>query len=89
MNRRWLAAVAFVGHVFGLWLAGYRLGPAKTPANCWAVAATAVAMCAGALINGAQGVLIAWLVGHLAWSAYLAYAVLRGDAGFPAAAGRP
>jgi hypothetical protein len=48
MNRRWLAAVAFAGHVFGLWLVGHRLGPAKTPANRWAIAATAVAMTAGA-----------------------------------------
>jgi hypothetical protein len=83
MNRRWLAAVAFVGHVFGLWLVGHRLGPAKTSVNRWAIAATAVAMTAGAIVDGGRGVLIGWLIGHLTWSGYLATAVLRGDAGFP------
>jgi hypothetical protein len=83
MDRRWLAAVAFVGHVFGLWLVGHRLGPARTRTNRWALAATMTAMCAGALLDGTRGALAAWVVGHFAWSLYLAYAVLRGDAGFP------
>lgn len=83
MDRRRLAVVAFFGHVFGLWLVGHRLGPAKTPANRWAIAATAMAMTAGALADAGRGVLIAWLIGHFAWSGYLAHAVLRGDAGFP------
>jgi hypothetical protein len=83
VDRRRLAVVAFFGHVFGLWLVGHRPGPAKTPVNRWAIMATAVTMSAGAFIDGGRGVLIGWLIGHFAWSGYLALAVLRGDAGFP------
>jgi hypothetical protein len=82
LDRRWLAAVAFVAHVFGLWLLGYRLGPAQTSANRWAIASTVAAMGAASLVVGARAVIVAWLVGHFLWSAYLARAVLRGDAGF-------
>jgi hypothetical protein len=86
LDRRWLAAVAFVGHVFGLWLLGYHLGRAKTPANRVAIAATVAAMGAAFVIAGFRGVVAAWLVGHFSWSWYLTRAVLRGDAGFRAAA---
>lgn len=83
LDRRLLAALAFAGHVFGLWLVGYRLGAAKTPLNRLALAATALAMVAGGFAGGAWGVLVAWLVGHFGWSMYLARSVLRGEAGFP------
>ncbi len=83
LDRPWLAVVAFIGHVFGLWLVGHRLGPATTRANRWALAATVLAMAAGEMLLGARGFLVGWIVGHFAWSSYLARAVLRGDAGFP------
>src|ERR1700678_851327 len=85
IDRRWLAAVGFVGHVFGLWLVGHRLGPATTRANRRALAATVLAMAAGDVLCGARGVFVGWLIGHFAWSSYLARAVLHGEAGFASA----
>jgi arsenate reductase len=82
LDRRWLAAVAFVGHVFGLWLLGHRLGAAETRANRVAIGATVAAVGAAYAVVGAGGALVSWLVGHFLWSGYLARAVLRGDAGF-------
>lgn len=68
--------VALFGHAPGLWIV-YRekLQPELRRANLMAVAATLIAMAAiVCFLDEARwiGVLVAWLVGHLSWGAYLA-----------------
>jgi hypothetical protein len=81
-----LAMVAFLAHAPGLYLLARRtLEPTWMRMNVAAVGATLVAMAiAGVALRdrGLAGAGIAgtWIVGHTAWSAYLAWGVLRGRA---------
>lgn len=72
----WRRLVAAFGHAPGLWLV-YResLSDEVKRANVVAVALTIVAMVAAAVLSpeGRRGmaVVVAWLVGHALWGAYL------------------
>jgi hypothetical protein len=80
-ERRRLALLAFTGHVFGLWLAGRKLGTTCARRNVAALVLTAAVMVPAALRWGGWGAFGAWLLGHVAWGTYLASAVWRGEAG--------
>lgn len=90
-SRRALAAVAFAGHVPGLsiaarwrWVPAHRLTPALVRVNVVAVVLTLAAMAAAGLLarDGERGwaVLVAWLVGHFAWSTIFALWIVAGGA---------
>lgn len=91
-DRRWAALVAFVGHVPGLRLCTrFRLGPRLRLANGTALLLTVVAM-GWALVTSAaplESVLIAWLVGHFAWSVAFSVAIVAGAGGFAESADQP
>jgi hypothetical protein len=73
--------VAFVGHVFGLWFVGRRLGTRVACQNIAALVLTAGVILAAAIRYGRWGAMVGWLVCHLGWGAYLASAVWRGETG--------
>lgn len=87
---RRLAVIGFMGHAPGLKLLGQcRFSPALTRRNLWALGATLAAM-AIAYASAPQGggwlwLAVAWLVGHFAWSAALARAILSGEGVVPRA----
>jgi len=84
-----LALVAFLGHAPGLWLfAGYRL---TTPFHRYNVAALMMTAAVSAALAAfsLRGALIAWMVGHFAWSTLLAWGVARGVAGEMSTASPP
>jgi hypothetical protein len=72
-----LALLGALFHVPGLKLfARTRLSPLLVKLNLVAAVLTVAAM-GGAWVSG-RSVLVAWLVGHLAWSSTLAVLTLRG-----------
>lgn len=88
MQRVWWAAVAFAGHVPGLKIATrVRLTPRLKRVNVVAAVATLVAMAIAYFVAepGGRGyaVLIAWLVGHFAWSITFSSWILMGGAVVP------
>jgi hypothetical protein len=82
--RSLLPLVAFAGHAPGLWLARHRLTPVTKRQNVIALGATLVAMAASWVLaseaSRGRWVLVVWLVGHFAWSTWLALGVHRGVA---------
>ncbi|MCA9693609.1 MAG: hypothetical protein KC636_28700 [Myxococcales bacterium] len=90
MSRRRLALLAFLFHGPGLrLLAGYRFSRPLFRANVVALALTLAAMAVALLAAppGSRGlpVLIAWAIGHFAWSVILASVVSREGAAPPPA----
>jgi hypothetical protein len=84
-SRPGLAVIAFVGHVPGLKvIARCRFTPALVRVNVVAAGLTLIAMAVAwfAADEGQRGwaVLIAWLVGHFAWSTIFAGWILAGGA---------
>lgn len=84
-SRRWLAVIAFLGHVPGLKLfARCRFTPSLVRVNVVAVVLTLLAMAAAWLAAGdgqrAGWTLVAWLVGHFLWSTIFAAWIVRGGA---------
>jgi hypothetical protein len=85
VSRRVLAAIAFLGHVPGLVLiARCRFTRALVRVNVVAAGLTLVAMAIAWSVaaEGERGwaTLIAWLVGHFAWSTIFAGWILLGGA---------
>ena len=72
-DRDRLALIALLGHAPALWVfAGRRISGSMMLKNAAALLATFVAMAAGYLWRGGPAVLVAWIVGHLAWGMFLA-----------------
>lgn len=88
-RRTWskgqLALVGFLGHAPGLRLvARARFAPGFAPRNLVALALTLAAMVVAGVGappgSAAAWVLVAWLIGHFAWSLILAGWILAGGA---------
>ncbi len=78
-------AIAFVGHLPGLWLF-YRETippPLRTP-NAIAVGLTLAAMAVAYAVADGWAVLWTWIVGHFAWGTYLAAKLPEADVDSPA-----
>ncbi len=73
------ALLAFLFHAPGLYLlTPYRLSAAQGRTNAVALLLTFAVMGIGAMQQAWGFVLVAWLIGHFGWSAYLARTVWRG-----------
>lgn len=84
-SRPALAAIAFLGHAPGLRVvSGSRFSARLVRVNVVAVTLTLVAMVVAWIVapEGARGwwTLVAWLVGHFAWSTIFAAWILLGGA---------
>ena len=77
-----MAWLAFFCHAPGLWLFHrFTLGPRTKRENLVAVVMTLLAMgVAFAATQGWSASFAAWLLGHVAWGAWLARRVHRGEA---------
>jgi hypothetical protein len=78
--RRVVATLAFVGHYPALrTLTPYRFTRATSRLNVLAIAVTVGAMVTALLASGRPCMVLAWLIGHVAWGSVLAARVLCGD----------
>ena len=80
-----LAAIAFAGHTPGLKImAGSRFTPLLVRVNVVAAVLTVAAMVAAGVLaapgEGPWAVLVAWLIGHFAWSVVFSSWILAGGA---------
>jgi hypothetical protein len=69
--RRRDAVVAAIAHVPGLALAGRRVSRGTLAANAWVGAATLIAIVTAGALAGWRAAVIAWAIGHAAWSILL------------------
>ncbi|MGE0616074.1 MAG: hypothetical protein AB7P04_10575 [Bacteriovoracia bacterium] len=85
-SRLRLALIAFTLHAPGLiHFAKYRLRRQTRALNLVFLGATLFAMSFVAPEEGGAGILRVWLIGHFAWSVFLAVLVYRGIGGVPGA----